>query len=65
MSFRAQFSGRCFGGCDGIEEGDEVEFANGVLAHVDCEEAEGARPEPKRAETCPRCWLERPCECDD
>lgn len=65
MTFAAKHRGPCAGGCEGIEPGDEVEFVDDALMHVDCEDAEGVRPEPKQAETCPTCWLERPCGCDD
>ena len=67
MKFAAKYSGQCAGGCDGIEPGDEVEFVDDVLMHTDCENSEGLRAESpdRKTETCPECWVIKPCGCGE
>jgi len=67
VKFAAKYSGQCAGGCDGIEPGDEVEFVDDVLMHTDCENSEGLRAESpdRKTETCPECWVIKPCGCGE
>jgi hypothetical protein len=65
---RAQFPGRCEACEERIHEGDEMTFrpnsprsANGTWVHLHCPEP----VEEKPAVVCDRCWLTKPCGCED
>lgn len=66
-TFQAKYSGKCAGGCDGIEPGDEVEYDDDALMHKDCENSAGLRGERAAevvVEACPKCWLVlSSCDC--
>lgn len=66
MGFEAKYRGRCpADDCDGIEPGDQVEYSDGVLGHVDCAAAEATRVEPPVEEPCTDCFLiHKPGLCD-
>jgi hypothetical protein len=62
MTFEAKYDGAC-GECEErILVGDLVTYAEDVLVHGDCEEF--VRPE-RPTETCTKCWLVKPCDCED
>lgn len=70
-AFIARWSGRCAAECgEPIAAGDRVLFVDDELVHEGCEleglvgadRRHGARRE---AEVCTRCYLIRPCPCDD
>lgn len=55
MTFRAKYPGVCGNDCGSrIHEGDEVEYVEGVLVHVDC----APTPEPAPRPVCPTCFME-------
>lgn len=65
MSFRAKYNGVCGNDCgERIHEGDEVEYVEHVLVHVDCAPA----PEPEPRPVCPTCFMEialnGACQCE-
>lgn len=80
-AFVARYAGPCAAGCGvEIQSGDDVVYVDDELVHADCEElallpsfqrAPGHHDELKAlfarpaAETCTRCWLEKPCPCED
>ncbi|WP_301119825.1 hypothetical protein [Mycolicibacterium fortuitum] len=74
MSFTARYEGTCGSCYDTIDPGDEVEYTDDGLVHVDCgdsvydlnDETPAAAPTPApnpRAGMCTKCWL-NPCGCD-
>lgn len=71
-AFVAKYRGRCAADCDDpvIVPGDRVLFVDDELVHEECEAeglvaAEGRHGAHRVAEVCTRCWLVRPCPCDD
>lgn len=61
--FAARYKGRCRAECgEVIEQGDQIVMTEGAVFHEDCAREEP--PEIHRA-ICPKCWLEKPCECDE
>lgn len=63
MSFEAQYAGTC-GVCDDrIHVGDLITYAlDDVLTHVDCEAHAQAE---RKTEICTKCWLTKPCDCEE
>lgn len=55
MSFRANWPGRCADCDEGIAPGDNVEYVDDVLVHVDCSEVE--RPADPLPDVCGVCWM--------
>lgn len=67
-AFKARYAGTCAARCGtAIEAGDQVVHVDDALVHVGCEE--DARLRSLEAEktrvVCERCWLLKPCPCDD
>jgi hypothetical protein len=68
-TFEAKYKGTCSDCHEPIEVGDQVVYVNDELVHVDCEGSALAdvlnmRPR-KKAAVCERCFMEKPCGCDD
>ena len=61
MSFEAKYAGICGSCTERIRPGDDVNYVEGELVHADCDIA---APVERKTETCPVCWLIRPCECE-
>ncbi len=67
MSFTARFPGRCPDCGEAIAPGDVVEYDDRIPArvvHVDCDDTAPA-PSERPVAVCDRCWLTKPCACDD
>lgn len=70
-AFIARWSGRCAAECgEAIAAGDRVLYVDDELVHEGCEleglvAAEGRHGKVRSAVVCTRCWLVRPCPCDD
>lgn len=64
-TFNAQFHGTCTACRERVYPGDVVLYDAGALIHEDCDTAYSKIPDsPKNLDTCPKCWLVRPCDCD-
>lgn len=62
MSIPAKHPGRCPACEERIHEGDEITRAeDGEWLHADCPEP----VEEKPVVVCDRCWLTKPCGCED
>lgn len=59
MSFTAQYFGHCSGCGEPIWPGSLIDGESGDYAHAECS------AEPKSAEVCTDCFLEKPCPCED
>lgn len=62
QAFPAKYSGRCPGCSLSISPGDMIRLdEDRVALHADCSPA----PATRAPVICPRCYLSRPCGCDD
>lgn len=65
-TFRAQYGGVCESCEDRIRPGDRVLYVEDGLIHAACADSDlRVRRRPPVEETCPVCWLIKPCGCDD
>ena len=62
MSFEAKFTGRCSDCGERIQVGDQVTYADDELVHLECD---GPDAPARIAEVCGKCWLTKPCECEE
>jgi hypothetical protein len=62
MAFPARHPGRC-PACEGsIRAGDLITMTDDGAMHANCDDATVAE---RPVVVCERCWLARPCECDE
>lgn len=65
MTFEARYQGKCADCGESIEVGDEVQFTlTDDLIHADCVDDLRVGGVAER-ETCGKCWMIKPCACDD
>lgn len=63
-SFVAQYDGDC-GRCEEPLKGQRVKYVDGDLVHTGCADGEGVLTKTRKEETCDKCWLIKPCECEE
>ena len=68
MSFEAKYEGRCADCLERIHVGDLVQFSEeNRVVHVDCDPSvsETDLDRDAKREVCQKCWLLKPCECEE
>jgi hypothetical protein len=61
-TFEAKFGGICGSCTERIHIGDPATYAGDTVVHASCDDT--AQPE-RKTETCPDCWLTKPCDCEE
>lgn len=63
MAFEARYQSVC-GECgERIHAGDRATYIDGAIAHDDCEST--VVTPTRKADVCTKCWLTKPCGCED
>ena len=61
MTFKARWSAVCSSCDEPIVKGAEARYVREEIVHAECE----GKPRQTPAETCPDCFLEKPCGCGE
>jgi hypothetical protein len=62
QAFEARHRGTCAACDEAIKPGQQVRFDEDQLVHDDCA---AAAPVERPVVVCDRCWLVKPCGCED
>jgi hypothetical protein len=63
MSFEARYPGRCAACEERIIPGEHVRYSEeDEIIHNRCEESNASE---RPVDVCTRCWLTKPCDCDE
>lgn len=59
--FEARFHSTCATCEEHISPGDLARYVDDEVVHNECTD----KPEPRVGPICPRCWLAKPCDCEE
>lgn len=64
--FAALYAGKCADCAEWFRPGTAIRYDDmGQIVHAECEGNTDADWTPSRAPVCERCWLTKPCDCEE
>ena len=64
--FAAIYAGKCADCAEWFKPGTAIRYDDlGQIVHAECEGNTDADPLATNAPVCERCWITKPCDCED